>query len=231
MARRFNGSSDYVQLDGVRGNDLLGVMACCWVKPTLTAAGKVIARWDTGVTEQFLLAVDVDGTVIAATLDTGFSGHVATSTTKLSADTWAHIGLIQANGANTLQAYVNGLPDGAPTSSGNLNVSGVESQPVFLGKSATGTFYPGVMAEAVVQLVNTNLAPFAQYEAVMLATASGAAYGVASAIISSSFLMCYLPLLGDDPELDLGGTTGAQTIHGTTVVDHAPTRTIILGVQ
>jgi hypothetical protein len=231
MARSLNGSSDFIQMGGVvRGNDLLGVMVACWVKPaTLGVPMKVMARWDTGVSEQWLLAINPDGTVIVATLDASSSGHATSSTAAIAAGVWSHIGLICANNT-TLQAYVNGAASGPSIDPGVLNQSAVETQPVFIGKSAAGDFYDGEIAEAMISLVNTNLAPIPTYEKVMAQLAAGVGVYEATSVTQTSELIRYYALLGDSPEPDYSGHAVTSTLTGTTVASGPPARTLTLGL-
>lgn len=231
MARLFNGTSDFVQMGGtVRGNDLRGVMVAAWVYPTsVVAGGSIVARWNTGVTEQWLLQLAAGGAIIGATLDTGFSGHVVTSAATLTVNTWAHVGLIAANNTS-LQVYVNGVASGAATNPGALNQNNVESQPVFIGKAAGGNFYPGRVAEVVVSVVNTNLSSVATYAEVMAQLAAGVSPYEACAVIQTSELIRYYALLGDSPEPDYAGHAVTSSVTGTTVADGPPARTVSFGL-
>jgi hypothetical protein len=232
VARLFNGTTDFIQMGGtVRGNDLLGVMACAWVNVTaLGGTRKVMGRWDTGVTEQWVIQIDPGGTVTVGTLDTANAGHTATTVATVTPGVWTHVGILAINN-NTLRAYINGAQNGTTTNPLVLKIASVETQPCFIGKSAAaGSFFNGAIAECVMTVANIALGTVALYELCIAMMAAGAGAYQGTAPIQLSELIRYYPLLGDTTEADYAGHRVTSTITGTTVVNHPPVRSLSLGL-
>lgn len=233
MARHFTAaSSDYVDLGtSVRGNDLFGIMAAAWVNlDDHTSEHKVVGRWGAGISDQYLLTVGSDGKVTFAILDSGFSGHSATGTTVLTSGTWYHIAGYWDNFTPIGKVLVNGVVEATFNPAVSLN-QGVGSSHTYIGRDASGNYMNGVVAEVIIQLVNTHLSSVASYDQAILSMAQGAVGWDAVACIAGSELIRYVPLFGDSPEPDWAGHAAGGTVTGTTVVNHAPVAISLTGTE
>lgn len=224
MARHFNGSSDFLDAGtNVRGTDLLGILVMCWVNPDAVTNGKVVARWGTGVTEQWLLSLNADNTAAFLTLDGGLTGHQVNTTSACPTGSWTHIAGMW-DGTN-ITAYFNGALQGTvAVGSLNLNVAGTH---VFMGKAGDGgPFYGGGLAEVSIILVNTGVTATRNYQAVIKSHAQTAAVREMDGMYDTEMIDNW-PLLGDATEPGYGGGHDNATVTGTTVIRHPPVSTIL----
>lgn len=225
MARHFNGTTDFLNMGtGVRGADLFGILAMCWINLDDTATEHTpLSRWDNTANEQWILTVNAGGKVTFAYLDSSNTGHAATGATSLSAGTWYHVaGMF--DGSN-VYVFVNGVQDGILASSATMKLT--VADPVNVGRQANGTaWFKGSIAEAQLVLVNQSVTPSAQMRRLVAANASGASPSDAEGMFDTDHIG-YWPLLGDSPEPNYtGNTTTTGAVTGTTVVNHPPVRTL-----
>ena len=229
MARHFTAASgDYIDLGtGVRGGDLFGILVMAWVKPgDITAERKVVARWGTGATEQYLLTtapVGAGGAFVPVwnILDSGLTGHGQVGVTALASGTWYHIAGMYDGAINYV--LVNGAVDSQTTL--NVSLNHTTTTHTYIGKADDGNPYDGAIAEVSLSVVNTAISPAGRYLNVVAACAAGASPSDCEGLVETEHID-YYPLHGDSPEQTyaIGGDAG--TVHGTTVVNHPGIRSL-----
>lgn len=232
MARNFVAANpDFIDLGtGVRGTDLLGILAMCWINRASSGAEhKALARWGTGVTEQYLLGVSAGNFAEWIALDTSFTGHTCLGTTTITTGTWFHIaGLYYGN---FMSVYVNGSQELRINPAVMMN-NGVAGTHTFIGKAADGNPFNGQICEAALILTNPGIGTEAGYGRVIKAAAQGAGIAELDGMYDTE-LIGYWPLLGDSPEPDYGSGSGVSrvpnpgTLTGTTVKPHPGIASII----
>lgn len=218
MARHFTAAaSDYIDCGtGVRGSDVQRLSVSAWVNLDDVAAGyAVVARFDGTVNESWILATSAGGQVNWVILATDLNAYGQLSASSLTPGVWTQIGG-SYDGA-TLKTFVGGAVDGSNTISKTMKTG---TLPMLIGRNAGGAFLNGSVAEVSVQLDVTNV------EDVMAAQAEGWSPKDTEGLSNFDHIG-YWPLLGDSPEPDYSGNNHPGTVHGTTLVDHPPVRSIL----
>ena len=208
---------------------MFGIMAGAWINLDDTAAEhKIVARWGTGLTEQYLLTCNTGGpgyTPVWNILDSGGTGHSVRGTTVLGTGVWYHIAGMY-DGA-TMFIWNNGVLEASATINVALNAAGAGTH-TFIGKAADGNPFAGSIADVTLTLINTGITPSLSYQRVVAAIGANRASPSDCEGMYDTLHIGYWPLLGDSPEPSYANNATFQpgTLTGTTVVNHPPSRTL-----
>lgn len=224
MARHFNGTTDYLDAGtGVRGADLLGVLAECWVNlDDVATQHSPMSRWNNAdANSQWLLAIAAGGAVVWNIMDSSLNGHGLTGG-SVTAGAWHHVAGMY-DGA-TMYVFVDGVETSQTINVTLLHPASPEH--VYIGRQTDNAFFKGHIAECTLSLVNTGVNPAANYVRLIVAGSQTAATPECDGMYDTEQID-YWPLLGDSPEPTYGLGFDNATVVGTTVTPHAPVSTIL----
>ncbi len=150
MARKFNGSTDRINVDTalLQPNLFTGTFSLAvWVKGAAQANTGIYSEGQTGATSQFWW-IGPDSTATSKMRWSPTNGPAAYVTSATVFDsTWHHYALVVTN--NTYWVYVDGVLDGGPTniSAAQVGPSGLGRATIgALGRSTFGNFFTGQIA-------------------------------------------------------------------------------------
>ena len=213
MARDFNGTTDYVEIDNSPTYGTSYTVSC-WVKvdPANTSS-PFIHRAKTA--EQAIpFQIDFNANKFRIVVrDSAGVGISASSVTSITTNVW--LSLCAIRNGNNVEVFFNGVSDG--TGSGTLGTlnslpDGPAIGAFFLASGTPNSYFKGHIAECAIWNVVLSDNEIASIAA-----------GVKANRIRPHSLLAYIPIIGTSPEVDMAGTGMTTTIFGTPArSNHAP---------
>jgi len=156
MPRNFNGTSDWIVLDGARVSDgSTAFSLAVWVKSGLKTFGMVYSETNGGGSRPLFFVCQNgssggNGSKLELELSSAGSVDVAISSGVFFDSSWHHLGLTQ-NASNLITIYRDGVQDSTFTRTANSNSSGQSMPTVRWGASqlnaSTGNLYGGTLSD------------------------------------------------------------------------------------
>ncbi|MFC1647242.1 DUF2341 domain-containing protein [Patescibacteria group bacterium] len=144
----------YISDASQKGLDITGnISLCAWIKPESLAFGSIVGKMGTP-NNSYIMQLEADGDIIFWLSPDGTDGSLVgvETDTGVSASTWSHVCGIY-NGTN-MQIYVNGSPDGTPTSYSSGIYNGEQD---FKIGYPWGNYFDGIIDET--RVYNRALTP------------------------------------------------------------------------